>query len=63
MNLFNYNNTNNLYRSNPPENKEKKKLNFNKMKNNTICSLKDVEFFLNNFQHTLRYIKLFKLLK
>ena len=54
---------NNLYRSNLPEKKDKKKLNFKEMKNNTICSLKDVEFFLNNFQNTLRYIKLFKLLK
>ena len=54
---------NNLYRSNLPEKKEKKKLTFKELKNNTICSLKDVEFFLNNFEHTLRYIKLFKLLK
>lgn len=43
--------------------KEKKKLNFNCIKNNTISSLNDVEFFLNKLQHTIRYIKLYKLLK
>lgn len=56
----NPNNTNNLHHFKPPP---KKKFCFKEMKNNTICSLKDVEFFLNNFQNTLRYIKLFKLLK
>ena len=60
--IANYN-INNLYRSNPLIKREKKKLNFKEMKNNTICSLNEVEHFLNNFQHTLRYIKLFKLLK
>ena len=43
--------------------KEKKKLTFKCIKNNTISSLNDVEFFLNKLQHTLRYIKLYKLLK
>lgn len=56
-------NINNLYRSNSPAKKEKKKLNFKCMKNNTISALNDVEFFLNKLQHTLRYIKLYKLLK
>jgi len=46
--------------SNP---KEKKKLDFKCIKNNTISSLNDVEFFLNKLQNTLRYIKLYKLLK
>ena len=60
--LSNYN-TNNLYRSSPPSLKEKKKLNFKTMKNNTISSLNEVECFLNKLQHTIRYIKLYKLLK
>lgn len=54
---------NNLYRSNIPAKKDNKKLNFRTIKNNTICSLNDVEHFLNTVQHTLRYIKLYKLLK
>ena len=59
----NYNNTNNLCRSNTPPQKENKKLSFRTMKNNTISSLNDVECFLNKLQHTIRYIKLYKLLK
>ena len=30
---------------------------------NTLKSLNDVEYFLNNFSHTLKYIKLINLLK
>ena len=52
----------NLYNSSSCP-KEKKKLNFKCMKNNTISSLNDVELFLNKLQNTLRYIKLYKLLK
>lgn len=59
----NYNNINNLYRSNTHPQKENKKLSFRSMKNNTISSLNDVECFLNKLQHTIRYIKLYKLLK
>ena len=59
----NYNNINSLYRSNPPIKKEQKKLNFKTIKNNTISSLNDVECFLNKVQHTIKYIKLYKLLK
>lgn len=51
----NHNNVDNFLRPKTPC--------FKEIKNNTICSLRDVEFFLNNFQNTLRYIKLFKLLK
>jgi len=58
----NYNNINSLYRSkNPP--KKEKKLNFKTMSHNTISSLNDVELFLNKLQNTIRYIKLYKLLK
>lgn len=57
-------NSNSLYHSSSSHTKEQhKKLNFKCMKNNTISSLNDVEFFLNKLQHTLRYIKLYKLLK
>ena len=59
----NYNNINNLCRSNTPLPIEKKKLSLKTMKNNTISSLNDVECFLNKLQHTIRYIKLYKLLK
>lgn len=55
-------NSNNLCDSSSCQ-REKKKLNFKCIKNNTISSLNDVEFFLNKLQHTLRYIKLYKLLK
>ena len=54
---------NNISRSVPPPKKDNKKLNFKTMKNNTICSLNDVECFLNNLQHAFRYIKIYKLFK
>ena len=55
---------NGLYRSGSSSHKsEKKKFNFKCMKDNTISSLNDVEFFLNKLQCSLRYIKLYKLLK
>lgn len=60
---YNNSNYNNLYRANLLPEKEKKKLNFKSLKNNTISSLNDVEHFLNKLQHTIRYIKLYKLLK
>ncbi len=63
INLYNYNNTNSLYRSNTPAKSGNKKLNFKTMKSNTISSLHDVEYFLNNVHHAFRYIKLYKLLK
>lgn len=59
----NYNNINDLYRSCPKPKKENKKINFKTLKHNTICSLNDVECFLNTVQHTIKYIKLYKLLK
>ena len=60
---MNYNSPINYNHSNLPARNDKKKLNFKTMKNNTISSLNDVEHFLNNLQHTIRYIKLYKLLK
>ena len=41
----------------------KKKLDLKSLKKETCTSLNDVEYFLNNFSHTLKYIKLIKLLK
>ena len=42
---------------------KKKKLDFKSLKKDTCKSLDDVEYFLNNFTHTWKYIKLIKLLK
>lgn len=53
-------NTNNRGEKTPPQ---KPKINFKLYKNNTIKSLNDVEYFLNNFRHFLKYVKLYKLLK
>lgn len=39
------------------------KLNFSKMKNNTIQSLNEVEYFWNNFNNFCKYIRLYKILK
>ena len=63
---------NNLYKANydyienrgvntPPKNKNK--LCFSVMKNNTIKSLNEVEYFLNNINSFWKYIKLYKILK
>ena len=37
--------------------------NFKCCKKNTINSLNEVEYFLNNFQHFFKYVKLYKILK
>ena len=49
----------------PPKPKKppKKKFDFKCFKNDTCKSLNDVEYFLNNFSHTWKYIKLINLLK
>jgi len=48
-----------------PKNKinKPKKLTFKKRKENTICSLKEVEHFLRNGHKILNYINLYKILK
>lgn len=46
----------------PPPNKKKKK-DLKTLKNNTVKSLNDVEYFLNNFGHFMKTVKIFKLLK
>ena len=42
---------------------KKKKPNFKTMKKNTVKSLNDLEYFLNNFGNFVKYVKLYKLLK
>ncbi len=60
---------NNLYANNirrdlrGEEVNKKKVFDFAKRKENTICSLKDVNYFLCNFQSFLKYIKLYNILK
>ena len=41
----------------------KKKIDFKSCKKNTIHSLNEVEFFLNNFKKFSRYVKVFKFFK
>lgn len=40
-----------------------KKINFSQKKENTINSLFEIEHFLCNVKHTLKYINLYKFLK
>lgn len=49
----------------PPKKKcpPKKKFDFKTLKKDTCTSLNDVECFLDNFSHTLKYIRLINLLK
>ena len=49
--------------SSKPSKHPQKKLDFKCLKKDTCKSLNDVEYFLNNFTHTLKYIKLINLLK
>ena len=46
-----------------PQKPPKKKLDFKCLKKDTCKSLNDVEYFLNNFSQTLKYIKLINILK
>ena len=48
---------------NNKKDKKKKKFDFICIKNNTCKSLCDVEYFLNNFNSFLQYVKLFKIIK
>ena len=66
-NLFFSNNCNNSQNEVLPENynfnSNSKNSNFKKIKNNTINSLNEVEYFLNNFQKFSNSLKLYKILK
>lgn len=55
----NITNNNRGEKNSPP----KKSFDFKLYKKNTMTSLKDVEHFLNNFQHYFKYYKLFKFFK
>lgn len=64
---------NNLYKSNfnnienrsslPQQPPKKKPISFKTMKKNTICSLNEVEYFLNNFNKIAKCLKLYNILK
>ena len=54
---------NNFFNNNRGDKKSPPKKSFNLYKNNIINSIHDVEYFLNNFQHYLKYFKLYKILK
>ena len=49
----------NLYRGG----EEKKKKGFKQKKENTLKSLKEVEYFLRNFKDKYKYVKLYKIFK
>lgn len=42
---------------------EKKKGGFKQKKENTLNSLKEVEYFLRNFKEKYKYLKIYKILK
>ena len=44
-------------------NNHKRKMNFYIFKKNTITSLNQIEYFLNNYKQMIKYVKLYKLLK
>lgn len=54
---------NNLFYSNNKRGSGNQKLSFKKRKENTLASLNEVENFLFNYKHFMRYIKLYKLFK
>lgn len=56
----NYDNENRSFKKPPPK---KKKKDFKTLKNNTLKSLNDVEFFLNNWAEFAKYAKIYKLFK
>lgn len=54
---------NNLFYTRGNKPKQSGKLSFKKRKENTLASLNEVENFLFNYKHFMRYIKLYKLFK
>lgn len=45
------------------KNVKKNKLDFNQKKENTLTSLNEVENFLINYKHFIKYVKLYKLFR
>lgn len=56
-------NNSQLNKKNLKASNSKKIFNFKLYKNNTIKSLNEVEYFLNNFNNFIKYVKLYKILK
>ena len=54
---------NNLFYSRGNKPQANKKISFKKRKENTLASLNEVENFLFNYKHFMRYVKLYKLFK
>ena len=58
---------NNLFYSrgtnNQKDKSKKNKIDFRKKKENTLASLNEVENFLFNYKHFMKYVKLYKLFK
>ncbi len=59
-NLFEISNKNNRGEE---KSAKKKSLHFDLYKKNTLNSIHDVECFLNNFHHYIKYLKLYKIMK
>ena len=63
-NIYKANFYNNFENRSTNHNKDKKKkLGFKDLKKNTIKSLNDTEYFLNNIGFFMKHIKLYKMLK
>lgn len=54
---------NNLFYSRNQNQKSNNKVTFKQRKENTLASLNEVENFLFNYKHFMKYIKLYKLFK
>ena len=50
-------------RGNKNEKPKKSKFDFNQKKENTLASLNEVEHFLFNYKHFMKYVKLYKWFK
>lgn len=54
---------NNLFYSRGTKSGKAEKLSLKKRKENTLASLNEVENFLFNYKHFMKYVKLYKLFK
>lgn len=54
---------NNLFYSRGNNPSKKNKFDFKKKKENTLASLNEVENFLFNYKHFIKYVKLYKLFR
>lgn len=51
------------FQKNTEENSKKNKFDFKQKKENTLASLNEVENFLFNYKHFMKYVKLYKLFR